>query len=142
MTLPKPTHTRIEKWLKEHDLNYIYDDDGDIAVGFEEVNIFIGIDSDYDRIHTHGYWRGELDTDEKKARALALVNDLNSDMVAPKTMVNIEQGRLITETVSTHPFGINDSQLEFFLDMSFQTTMAAIAKVEEALPDLIEGDDK
>nr|WP_242516871.1 YbjN domain-containing protein [Corynebacterium mendelii] len=138
--MPKPTHTRIEEWLKSHELKYIYDDDGDLAVGFEEVNIFIGIDSEYDRVHTHGYWRGGLATDEAKARAVALANELNSSMVAPKVLVNLDQGRIITETVSTHPFGITDQQLEFFLDMSFQTTMAAIGKLEEALPDLIEGD--
>ncbi|MBV7363272.1 YbjN domain-containing protein [Actinomycetaceae bacterium TAE3-ERU4] len=142
MVLPLVTEERVIKELEREGLKYFKDDsDGEIGIGFEDIIIWVNLSEKVMRLY--GFWRGTLTTPEDFERAIYLVTDANSDLVAPKQILirdekNDQSGRIMLEISQLIAEGMTDAQLSAHIRRSFTLIFRATETLVKEFPHVID----
>lgn len=134
MALAKVTLDRIISWVKDQDLKYDVDDDGDVRVVFTEVVLFIHQQGDLLRVQ--GYWYTRFDESVDLERVREAVNTLNSRLLFPKCIFNTTQSTVVFEIATLVQAKMTDEQLHNWLENAFAAVFKAEENLSELLPDL------
>ncbi|OKL48478.1 hypothetical protein BSR29_00585 [Boudabousia liubingyangii] len=134
------TPERITKILDAQEVIWQQDpEDNTILVPFVNMMLICQLNGG-GILSAHGMWRGDLRDPQDKEKAEAFAQDFNSRSLVPKVYVSPDSEgsfKLHTESNTVIPAGLNDIQLESFLMVSFQSSLFAASKLEEALPHLV-----
>lgn len=140
MALAKVTLDRIESWVKDQDLKYDIDQDGDVRIGFTEVILFIHQEGDLLRLQ--GYWYTQFEEGTDLERVREAVNTLNSQLLFPKCILNKGQSTVVFEIAALVHEKMTDEQLHNWLQNAFAAVFKAEENLSELLPDLAPKEEK
>lgn len=130
---------RITKLFDEADVNYGFDDDGDVIAGFGPGMFwFMVTGADKDILRLQSRWRATIPADQFD-RVVSMANEFNGSHYFPRCFVQRNSdGETIafTDLVADCTHGITDDQLNIYLSAMTGTSNQFFEVLAEAYPEL------
>lgn len=140
---PLLTQRRIIDTLRSMDLNFFWDDDGDIRLDIGNQRFLLGVQDGGALLFMRATWEVELPIFVRR-ELLNLTHDFNTRTFWPKTFVTVDDDGDVyarAENTIPLPFGVSDQQLNSFLDCFLTTSMEFLRMLEDKYPDIRFGTD-
>lgn len=135
------TALRVMAWLKEANLPFFVDSDGDLGAIHESRSFyFLLFGTNREVFQIRGRWNRSL-TIERSAQVLEFCNLWNTKMIWPKAYFRVRddgQIHVYGEVSMTYEYGITDSQIGAMIMCGLQTNTQLFEELNRTFPDPVQ----
>lgn len=129
---------RIKDALDSLELEWILDEDGDIACGWQDGTFYFLLGGPDDEVlMVRGFWRGTLDEADFQRAALAS-NEWNSTRTFSRAAARItpeQEVNVLGDLTVDYEYGISDEQLAQHLKCALSTITSLFEFMNESFPE-------
>lgn len=134
----KLTSQRVMAWLKQAELPFFIDSDGDLgAIHESRTFYFLLFGSGREIFQVRGRWNRPV-TIERSPEVLEFCNEWNTKMIWPKAYFRVRddgQIHIYGEVSMTYEYGITDDQIGAMIMCGLQTNTQFFSELNKAFPD-------